>query len=163
MCSFLLVFKSGLGIWKELQSSFCWNQNFQFSQQFSKAFWSTAYERSTWKSHADRGEVLLKISDLHVVPTSDWISLFAVLPVKGKSSLLLADCSVLALLLKHLFKACHGPQYLCVIQAMRLCLGEEQRQSWYGIPNVVAGIFLSIPCTWKSSWEEYSLLSKTMH
>lgn len=141
--------------------------SFLFSQHFSKTFCSTAYKRSTWKSHADRGEVLVNARDLHLVPVSDWISLFDVLPAEGESSLLLAACSILVLLLKHLFKTDHGPPYLWTIRAMRLCMGGEQRQRHLQrqrqrIPDAGAGIFLPTPCTWRRSWEEHSLLSRTI-
>lgn len=127
--------------------------SFQFSQLFSKAVFNTAYKRSTWKSHADRGEVLLNVRDLVSAP--DLISLFAVLPLKGKSSPLLAACSILAFLLKHLYERDPRPQYQCTISASRFWMGWQQTQS---SPNVVAVMFL--PTT--HIWREHSALSRTI-
>lgn len=98
--------------------------SFQFPQLFSKAICATAYKRSTWKSHADRGEVLLNVRDL--VPAPDLIPLLAVLPLKGKSSLLLAVCSILAFWLKYLYERDLRLQYLCTIWASRLCRDTQQ-------------------------------------
>lgn len=101
--------------------------SFQLPQLFSKAICATAYKRSTWKSHADRGEVLLNVRDL--VPAPDLMPLLAALPLKGKSSLLLAVCRVLAFLLKHLYERDLSLQYLCTIWASRLCREAETQKS----------------------------------
>lgn len=130
------------GCWPIPRSSEAWAWG---SFQSSQTFWSTAYQRNTWTSHADRGEVPLDARDLTSGASTRWNVIICCPSWEGKSSLLLATWSILALLLKYVFKTDHGPQYLCPTWAMQLHRRGEQRQR-LSLPDVIAGNFL--PISW---------------